>query len=123
MNKPKFSEMLKHQRLASGYNQSEVSSLLYMSRSTYNRYESGERIPPVEFIIRVAALYNIHPIDLMRTLIPDDIWDNNPDYSDFLSRGKYALTSNELKLVDSFKNLSDDEQHFVMNIVNKFSDM
>lgn len=32
---------------------------LYVSKNTYIRYETGERTPPIDFMERVADLYNV----------------------------------------------------------------
>lgn len=39
--------------------QKEISEKLYISKKTYERYENGERIPPIDFMIRLADLYNV----------------------------------------------------------------
>ena len=38
--------------------QKEVSEKTYVSKKTYERYEKGERIPPIDFMIRLADYYN-----------------------------------------------------------------
>lgn len=39
--------------------QKECAAKLYVSKKTYERYENGERIPPIDFMERVADLYNV----------------------------------------------------------------
>ena len=39
--------------------QIECSKLFYVSKNTYIRYETGERIPPIDFMERVADHYNV----------------------------------------------------------------
>ena len=39
--------------------QNECAKKLYVSKNSYIRYENGERIPPIDFVIRVADLYNV----------------------------------------------------------------
>lgn len=39
--------------------QVRCAELLYVSKNTYIRYETGERIPPIDFMERVADLYNV----------------------------------------------------------------
>lgn len=39
--------------------QMECAKLFYVAKNTYIRYETGERIPPFDFIIRVANYYNV----------------------------------------------------------------
>ena len=39
--------------------QKEIAEKLYISKKTYERYENGERIPPIDFMIRLADFYNV----------------------------------------------------------------
>lgn len=39
--------------------QVKCAKLLYVSKNTYIRYETGERIPPIDFMERVADLYKV----------------------------------------------------------------
>lgn len=41
------------------YSQAKCAEVLYVSKNTYIRYENGERIPPIDFMERVADLYNV----------------------------------------------------------------
>lgn len=41
------------------YTQRECADKLYISKKTYERYENGERIPPIDFMIRCADLYGV----------------------------------------------------------------
>lgn len=39
--------------------QIKCAKMLYVSKNTYIRYETGERIPPIDFMERVADLYKV----------------------------------------------------------------
>ena len=39
--------------------QAEIAEAMYMQREVYRRYETGEREPPFEFIIRLADYYKV----------------------------------------------------------------
>lgn len=39
--------------------QVKCAAMLYVSKNTYIRYETGERIPPIDFMERVADLYGV----------------------------------------------------------------
>ena len=39
--------------------QIECAKKLYVSKNTYIRYETGERVPPIDFMERVAELYKV----------------------------------------------------------------
>ena len=39
--------------------QTECAKQFYVSKNSYIRYETGERIPPIDFMERVADKYNV----------------------------------------------------------------
>lgn len=39
--------------------QPECAKKFYVSKNTYIRYETGERIPPIDFMERVAEYYGV----------------------------------------------------------------
>lgn len=39
--------------------QIECAKKFFVSKNTYIRYETGERIPPIDFMERVADYYNV----------------------------------------------------------------
>lgn len=39
--------------------QIECAKKLYVSKNTYIRYETGERIPPIDFMERTAEFYKV----------------------------------------------------------------
>lgn len=43
----------------SDISQVKCATMLYVSKNTYIRYETGERIPPIDFMERVADLYGV----------------------------------------------------------------
>lgn len=56
-----FAEILKGKREEFGYKQCEVAEMLYLSSSTYSHYEAGTRLPTIENLIKISALYNMNP--------------------------------------------------------------
>lgn len=39
--------------------QKELAEKTYISKKTYERYENGDRIPPIDFMERLADIYNV----------------------------------------------------------------
>ena len=39
--------------------QAKCAALFYVSKNTYIRYETGERVPPIDFMERVADYYKV----------------------------------------------------------------
>lgn len=54
----KLAENLKLLRNAFGYTQAEVAEELHICRSTYTLYELGRKLPSMDLLVDLAALYN-----------------------------------------------------------------
>lgn len=50
---------IKQLRQSCGYSQKQVADMLNMHTTQYQRYESGERSIPVDFLIKLADLYHV----------------------------------------------------------------
>lgn len=112
-----FAKILKSHRKAAGYNQAEAAEKLLVSRSAYNHYETGDRTPGTETLIRIAALYNMNPNDLLGTLIPPEIKADYPGFMNTLYCGKYAFTSEDIQLTACYKSLQDEEKEVVLSLM------
>lgn len=121
MNYSAFARIIKAQRIAAGYNQAKVAELLYVSRSTYSHYEKGERIPSTETLIRMSALYHLHPVDLLGTLIPNEIKNDYPDYVNRLYCGKYDFTQEEMSIADSYRSLANPEKDMISKLMRSLN--
>lgn len=117
MSRKSFSETLKKIRIRSGLKQATVAKKLFISRSTYNKYEAGERIPPVEVLVRICILFNLHPMDLFLTLIPEETKQNNPEYFKKITENQGCLTTDEIRLLSHFKELQADEKKLIVNLL------
>ena len=50
---------LKELRLANGVTQNAVASVIRCAKSTYPKYERGEREPSLEILLRLADYYHV----------------------------------------------------------------
>lgn len=116
-----FAAILKEKRKAAGYNQTQVSKMLFLSRSTYNHFESGIRLPSIDALIRISALYYINPMELINPLIPEEIEKKNPAYVKFIREQNYTLTPRELQFISNFSTLNDEEMDAVNHVINVFN--
>ena len=95
MNTKEFATLIRNQRMQAGYSQTEASKLLFLARSTYNHFESGKRMPSMEVIFRIGALYCMDPIQLVSAIIPDDIKDEHPLYVNYCNKGAQAVSQQD----------------------------
>lgn len=54
-----FNECLKYERELCGYTQKQLAEFLEITPRSYQRYESGEREPNINTLIKIANLFNI----------------------------------------------------------------
>lgn len=118
MPNKEFAAILREKRKAAGYNQTQVSAMLFLSRSTYNHFESGIRIPSIDVLIRISALYHINPMELINSLIPIELEKQNPAYVNYIREPKYTLSAKELQFISCLSSLNDEEADAVLHIIN-----
>jgi len=101
---------LKKLRLASGYTQAEVADRLNISRQGYQHYESGRRVPNMEYLQLLADLYHLQIYDLL-------ISDITLEFTDHVSEDPVypkSVAELEVKLLRAFRKLSErDKQKLV----------
>ena len=54
-----FNDILKHLRKSSGYSQTELATLLKISKSAISMYELGERMPDYEMMKSISTLFGV----------------------------------------------------------------
>lgn len=117
MKNYKFAKVLRSLRKAAGYNQSDAAKKLLISRSAYNHYETGDRTPSAETLIRICALYNINPNDLLGTLIPPEVKSDFPGFTNTLYCGKHAFSSTDIQLTTCYNSLQEEEKELVLTLM------
>lgn len=113
-----FSKLLKEKRILCGLSQNQVSKKCYLSKSYYNHFETGKRIPSLETLIRICSSLNTNPIEFLYLLIPDDIKEENPGFTGFLQQNKKLNTNLDIRLLESYKILSLEEQKAILDIID-----
>lgn len=63
--KKPVAEKLRHYREACVLSQKQVADALNIERSTYTKYETGDSEPNLTTIVKLAAIYNISPVELL----------------------------------------------------------
>lgn len=73
-------ETLKKLRTENRYSQDLLAKILGISRLSYTKYESGEVVPPVEIVRKLAKIYKVS----YKTLIDNELKDEHPsiEYAD-----------------------------------------
>lgn len=80
MNEQSFNKALKALRNKRKLNQGQVAKCLNLSRPSYCHYESGLRRPTIDTVFRMSALFDVDPMYLFLTLIPENLEKEFPGY-------------------------------------------
>lgn len=59
MNKVSFSNVLKELREEKGISQAKLGNILKLNQSTIAKYETGEREPSIEILIKIAEFFGV----------------------------------------------------------------
>ncbi len=114
MSQTTFATTLTEKRIAAGYTQSQAADLLYLSRSTYNHYENGTRIPSAEILIEISLLYKIDILDLLIPLVPADSLKDLPIYTKITSNENLSLE--EKQILSYYRSLDASEKNALSNM-------
>lgn len=102
-----FAARLRLLRKAHGYTQEQVAQMVNVERTTYNKYENGKSMPPLETVLELArVLGDNDPRFLLQISVEDG--------SDRLTEGVGALSAVEMEIVLRFRSLEPDEQEAVL---------
>ena len=115
-----FGNKLKNLRIKKNLTQEEFAKILNVSRPTIGRYESGERFPDQENLIRIADYFNVTLDYLLdRSNIHKNILYIKEDESVY-SKSKNIFLENLENLIYSYHlNLEDlNDLNFLKNILN-----
>ncbi len=126
MNTKKFGSLLKQKRTTLLLSQSKVAELCYLSKSTYNHYEHGLRLPTLETLLRLGEVLHTDVNEFIMALADADSNNENlttyysqENNSDILeeSNGQYGF------FIENFKLLDKDQQKIVMDIIDSILDI
>ena len=131
-----LSEKLKELRIAYGYKQVDIASVLGIVRQTYSHYERGDRTPNTETLYRIAAFYNISLNELLKDTIeldpelyytaPKGEFEPNDksllrEPQTVISQKSERLSASEQELIFYFKKIGTEEQKVLMDTARLFA--
>lgn len=109
-----FATILTEKRIAAGYTQAQAADAIYLSRSTYNHYENGTRMPSAEVLVQIAMCFKTDPMELLAPLISPDDLNNFPFYKNIFPNSN--LTTKEKQILAHYRCLEKDEQKAILNM-------
>ena len=118
--KSNIGKKLKKMRTELGLTQDDIAEVLSMNRTTFSKYENGAAVPPVNVLMKLAALFNV-PVSVMlnddntlRFNSPerDDVDADTGSVSDFTQ-----LNRDETKLILKLRLMNADKKARIKELI------
>lgn len=121
LDKYKVAEKLRHYREACVLSQKQVADALNIERSTYTKYETGDTEPNLNTIVRLAAIYNVSPTELLPMDAADDPRVNRLKDTANANSPIYQLSKDERGLIARYRALDKDDKKQALDLMGKLS--
>lgn len=114
-------ERLRHYREACALSQKQVADALNIERSTYTKYETGDSEPNLNMIVRIAAIYNVSPIELlpMESAESADLQAFKDSYH--ADSPIYQLSKDERGLIARYRAMSKEQKQQTKDFLGNLS--
>lgn len=110
-----IAENLRRYREACALSQKQVADALNLERSTYTKYETGSSEPGLSTLVKIAAIFNVSPMDLL-----PDIDDQTHQVLGDICRADspiYQLAKDERGLVALYRGLNKEQKRMLFNLI------
>ena len=112
-------ERLRHFREACALSQQQVANALNIERSTYTRYELGKTEPNLSSVVKLSAIYNISPTELLPMLEAEDGSASRLKDTVQANSPIFQLSKDERGLVALYRALNKDEKKQLRELIAK----
>lgn len=118
----KIGNQIKKLRLEYGYTQKELSSKIGLSPKMISFYENGERIPPMDIVMKLVEIFDVTSdyllgIDSDKQHKTEDYNSSNISPEDELLLA--SMTTKARNLIDTFLQLDEDNQDIILGDAKK----
>ena len=114
-------EKLRRYRETSSLSQKQVADALNIERSTYTKYETGDTEPNLNTIVKIAAIYNVSPTELLPMELSDDPSVGALKDTAGADSPIYQLSKDERGIIARYRALSKDEKKQAAELMGKLS--
>lgn len=112
-------ERLRHYREACALSQQQVANALNIERSTYTRYELGKTEPNLSSVVKLSAIYNISPTELLPMLEAEDDSASRLKDTVLANSPIFQLSKDERGLIALYRALNKDEKKQLRELIAK----
>ena len=118
MNITKFATLLKQKRTALNLSQSKVAELCYLSKSSYNHYERGTRLPTLETLFQLSIILKTDLREFIDVLYSgNEIYVSNHS-SISIQESIPSSSKYETSFTSTFSLLDQQEQKAIVDIMD-----
>ncbi|MBQ9679822.1 MAG: helix-turn-helix transcriptional regulator [Ruminococcus sp.] len=114
-------DRLRHYREACALSQGQVAKALNIDRSTYTKYETGETEPNLNTIVKIAAIYNVSPLELLPMNAADDTSVQKLKDAVQSDSPIYQLNKEERGLIALYRVLSKEQKQQAREMIGNMS--
>ncbi|MDD6022420.1 MAG: helix-turn-helix domain-containing protein [Oscillospiraceae bacterium] len=111
MTDGKIKDRIKKYRTINNLTQQSVADRLGIDRTTYSKYENGRATPPFYTIVKLARILNVTVEELCDS--------NNELKNNEFSDAGAGLTNDELRLLYSFRAISESRKNEILKTINR----
>ena len=112
---------LRQHREACALSQKQVADALNIERSTYTKYETGAAEPNLNTLVKLAAIYNVSPTELLPIDVIDEAQAKRLRDAVRADSPIYQLSKDERGLIAKYRALDRDEKKQALEMMGKMS--
>lgn len=121
MSLTQFASLLKQKRTTLKLSQSKVAELCYLSKSSYNHYENGNRLPTLETLFLLSNVLETDVNELILAIVYDtDVTDENKSQASSHKLKEASPSENKRQdgFIIGFNLLNQEEQQAIIDIID-----
>lgn len=117
----KVGEKLKHYREACVLSHKQVADALNIERSTYTKYENGKTEPSLNTLVKLAAIFNVSPTELLPMDAAEEIKAGALKDTSSANSPIYQLSKDERGLIARYRVLDREKKKQAMELMGNLS--
>lgn len=117
-----LSKNLRFKRKEIGLRQEDISQILNISRQAYSNYETGNRAPDLDILIKLCDFYHLSLDELVNDTLANRIGERKGPYYyaiEIKSADTLYLTEDEVELIMKYRDMDEDSRRLLEKLFSK----
>ncbi len=113
---------LRFKRKQLGLRQGDISTLLNISRQAYSNYETGNRSPDLETLVKLCDFYHVSLDEMVSGNLCSQIGETKGPYQyaiETKSANTLYLTEDEVELIFQYRETDEDTRRLLKKLLSK----